>query len=119
MSSVVEQAESEAGLIRLLKMVRTLLKADGKLFLVTENRMAVRYFCGDKDPFTGRNFDGIENYKRVSAFDKKRLAGRLYSKAELTGILEQAGFPYHRFYSVFPDITSPQILFAEDYTPDE
>lgn len=119
MSSVVEQAESEAGLIRLLKMVRTLLKADGKLFLVTENRMAVRYFCGDKDPFTGRNFDGIENYKRVSAFDKKHLAGRLYSKAELTGILEQAGFPYHRFYSVFPDITSPQILFAEDYTPDE
>lgn len=119
MASVVELAESEAGLVKLLKKVRTLLKADGKLFLVTENRMAVRYFCGDRDPFTGRNFDGIENYKRVSAFDKKHLAGRLYSKAELTGILQQAGFPCRRFYSVFPDITSPQILFAEDYTPDE
>lgn len=119
MAAAIERIVSEDDLIRLVKKVRTLLREDGKLFLVTDNRMAIRYFCGDQDPFTGRNFDGIENYKRVSAMDKNRLTGKLRSKAELIDVLERAGFPYHKFYSVFPEVTSPQILFAENYTPGE
>lgn len=117
-ASVMEHAE-EVENESLLKLARRGLKKDGRLFICTDNRFGIRYFCGDKDPFTDRNFDSIENYRRISDKDKKELDGRLYAKAELTDMLEKAGFADHKFYSVFPDITCPQILFAEDYVPGE
>jgi len=119
MSTVLELSKSKDDIIKLLRKVKTLLEANGKLFLVTDNRIAIRYFCGDKDPFTGRNFDGIEDYKRTGILEGETLEGRLYSKAELVDMLEDAGFSSHKFYSVFPEISSPQILFAEDYIPCE
>ena len=65
----------------LLSLLRGKLSAHGRLLLGTDNRLASRYFCGDKDPFTERNFDGLENYVRVSALDQDRLLGHNYSKA--------------------------------------
>ncbi len=103
----------------LLSLLRGKLSAHGRLLLGTDNRLASRYFCGDKDPFTERNFDGLENYVRVSALDQDRLLGHNYSKAEIINLLNHSGFNQYRFYSVFPEISSPQILFAEDFKPQE
>lgn len=118
-STAVEQSRTKGELAEFIGRTRPLLEENGVLFLVTDNRMAIRYFCGDKDPFTGRNFDGIENYRRAGTTGNHTLEGRLYSKGELKDILEKAGFSSYRFYSVFPEISSPQILFAEDYMPSE
>lgn len=108
--------EEAAGI---LKAARQLLQADGRLLLGLNNRLGIRYFCGDKDPYTGRNFDGIEDYVRadVSVFDRRN--GRCYAKAQIIQMLHEAGFVHHRFYSVFPVLERPQILFAEDFTPGE
>lgn len=103
----------------LLRLLRGCLKESGCLFICTDNRLGIRYFCGDQDPFTGRNFDGVENYKRVRPEDQEGQAGRLYARAELEELLENAGFSNRRFYSVFPGIVRPQILVAEDYMPAE
>ncbi len=103
----------------ILKMARKGLKKEGRLFLCADNRLGIRYFCGDQDPFTDRNFDGIENYRRISDKDKEELRGKLYAKAELKNMLDRAGFVKQKFYSVFPGISCPQILFAEGYTPVE
>lgn len=103
----------------ILKLARKGLKKEGRLFLCTDNRFGIRYFCGDQDPFTERNFDGIENYRRISDKDKKELRGKLYAKAELKNMLDRAGFVKQKFYSVFPELSCPQILVAEDYTPVE
>ncbi len=118
-TSAMEQTKSMQEAAGILKKARPLLKEDGRLFLGMNNRLGIRYFCGDKDPYTGRNFDGIEGYvrARVSVFD--RIKGRSYAKAEIRQMLEEAGFLCHRFYSVFPVLERPQILFAEDYTPGE
>ena len=96
-----------------------MLKPDGKLLLATDNRLGIRYFCGDQDLFTGKNYDGIENYKHLLPWERKAMNGKAYSKAELTRFLETAGFGRHRFFSVFPRISNPQILLAEDYEPNE
>lgn len=105
--------------VKLLSLVRGFLNSKGKLLLGTDNRLGIRYFCGDRDNFTGRNFDGIENYFRISETGNGDMTGRAYSKAELEGMLEKAGFIKHHFYSVLPDLFLPQLIYSEDYLPKE
>ncbi len=102
-----------------LRIVRCLLSESGKLLLGTDNRLGIRYFCGDRDAFTDRNFDSIENYVRINMSDRQQLEGRAYARAELVQMLENAGFQQHKFYAVLPELRSPQVLYAEDYLPEE
>ena len=118
-SSAVEGAGSKTGALDILKRAYLLLKENGTLLISTDNRLGIRYFCGDRDLHTGRNFDSIENYIHTKASDYDTPHGRSFSKAEITELLETAGFERHRFYSVFPLLQRPQVLFAEDYTPEE
>ncbi len=100
-----------------LKTLHNLLNPGGVLLIGADNRLGIRYFCGDRDLFTERNFDGIEDYRRVGTLEWKKMEGRAYSKAELIRMLETAGFTFHRFYSILPEWTRPQILCAEDCIP--
>lgn len=99
--------------------IRRRLKPGGKLLLAADNRLGIRYFCGDQDFFTSKNFDGIENYRHLLAWEREVAAGRAYAKAEIVRFLEAAGFSHHRFFSVFPRLSNPQLLLAEDYEPNE
>lgn len=105
--------------VKVLKLLHSMLSPGGKLLLGMDNRLGIRYFCGDRDPFTARNFDGVENYVRINMADRQQLVGRSYAKAEITEMLEKAGFLQHRFYAVLPELTRPQVMFAEDYLPEE
>jgi len=103
----------------ILTKLKGLLKASGKLLIGAENRLAVRYFCGDKDSFTGHVLDGIDGYIKVSEQRQKINGGRAYTKAEYEKMLIYAGFEKIRFYAVMPELICPQILIAEDYIPNE
>ena len=103
----------------LLSRIGGLLKPEGKLLIAADNRLAVRYFCGDQDAFTGKNYDGVENYTHLLSWERESMEGRAYSKAELSRFLKQSGFAARRFYSVFPGTANPQLLLAEDYEPNE
>lgn len=116
---ITEALEYSENPVKVLKALHQLLNETGRLLMGLHNRLGIRYFCGDRDPFTGRNFDGIENYSRVNPGGAGKLTGRAYAKEEIGRLLEEAGFGVRRFYSVFPEITRPQILFAEDYLPEE
>jgi len=104
---------------KLLAILRKHLASDGKLLLGMDNRLGIRYFCGDRDAFTNRNFDGIENYYKINKADYDQLKGRAYSKAEIENILDKAGFDSRKFYSVLPNLSMPQLIYAEDYLPEE
>lgn len=115
MAGVLERNRSP---VSFLKTIRGLLRSPhGVLLIGADNRLGIKYFCGDRDPFTEKNFDGIEGYGRIGESEWKNLAGRAYAKRELTDMLESAGFGHHRFYSVLPDWTRPQILCGEDGIP--
>lgn len=105
--------------LRLLKLCHALLKKDGRMLIGAENRYAVRYMCGDRDPYTNHNFDGIENYRRLSDADWDSIAGRCYSMSELKLMLSQAGFENDKFYSVMPSLQETQLVYAEGYEPVE
>lgn len=104
---------------KLLNICHGLLKPDGRLVIGTENRYAIKYICGDRDPYTNHNFDGIENYRRLSDADRDSIAGRCYSMAELKLMLSQAGFENDKFYSVMPSLQETQLVYAEGYEPVE
>lgn len=103
----------------LLSKLKALLKPSGRLLVGAENRLALRYFCGDKDGFSGHVFDSIDGYSKVVGKGKENLKGRAYAKAELTGMVTAAGFAGYKFYSVLPCLTRPQIIISEGYTPNE
>lgn len=115
----VQILSQSADPVRALQVWRSLLSPRGLLLLGMENRLGIRYFCGDRDPYTGRNFDGIEHYRRTGAGGEQCLEGRNYSEAELSDILLQAGFSNRRSYSVFPGLNQPQLIYAQDYLPKE
>ncbi len=105
--------------VELLKQLRQSLAVEGRLLLGADNRLGIKYFCGDRDPYTGRSFDGIENYRKMTARDRANMAGRCYSQEELREMLKEAGFSNHRFYSVMPNLQETQLVYAEDYLPQE
>ena len=76
----------------LLTEWKSYLKTDGRLLLAMNNRMGLRYFCGDRDPYTNRNFDGIEGYQRAYRQKEDTFFGRCYDEAELREMLKNAGF---------------------------
>ena len=113
---VLEEADNPS---EILADLRGGLKSDGHLFLVCENRLALGYFAGDHDPYTDRNFDGIENYYNLAECDKQALGGRCYARFEIERFLDEAGFCRRRGYSILPALVMPQQLYAWDYLPEE
>jgi len=104
---------------KFFNICKPLLKKNGRLLLAVNNRFGIRYFCGNKDMYTQRCFDGIEGYVRIYAEEKADFIGRTYTKAELKKILKKAGIFREQFFSVFSDLENPVLIYREDFLPNE
>lgn len=112
---LVEDYEKSENPDEVFGWIADLLEHRGVFLLGTNNRLGIRYFCGDRDLYTDRTYDGVENYINCSTIDR----GRMYSKSEIYKMLDEAGFHNRRCYSVFSDLEHPFHIFAEDYLSDE
>ena len=111
--------EKAAEIGNILKSLFSLLNANGKLLLGMNNRLGIRYFCGDRDCYIERNFDGIEDYCQADLRRDAGFTGRMYSHQELKTMLLEAGFSSQQFFSVWPDLTVASHLFEEHVLPNE
>ena len=103
----------------LLLACRKLLAPHGRLLLGMNNRLGLRYFCGDADIYTNRSFDGLDDYKQVYKTPADGFYGRTYSRAEIRRMLTDAGFSTQKFYSVLTDLEHPMMMYAEGFLPNE
>ncbi len=111
----VEKLERETDPAAVLNDWRSLLREGGVCLLGMNNRFGIRFFCGDRDPYTERNFDGIEDYRRAYMKREDRFTGRCYAKFEIEKMLDNAGFRSKRFYSVLSNLQNPALLFEYGY----
>ncbi len=95
-----------------LIQIKSLLKEDGKLLIAIENQFGMKYFSGAWEDHTGKPYDGITGYD-----NKKGI--RTFGKEELKQILYEADFKYTKFYYPMPDYKLPNIIFSDEYKPDE
>lgn len=110
----LELLEDAAGAIQGLK---ALLKTGGVMLLGFNNRLGIRYFTGDSDPYTEKVFDGIEGY--IRAGDHVSFFGKMYAKSEIEGMLDEAGLEKRKCFSVLTDLYNPTFLFSDTFLPNE
>jgi len=115
----IARLEGETDPKSVLRSWKNMLAGGGIYLLGFNNRLGIRFFCGDRDLYTERNFDGIENYRRAYSRKEDKFLGRMYAKAELEQIFFECELHNARFYSVYSNLQNPSHLFAYGYTPRE
>lgn len=111
--------EKEKEAWRYIKNCGNCLTDSGTVIFSMNNRLGIRYFCGDSDPYTGRTFEGIMNYVHSNFEEAERYRGRMYSRREMERLLDKAGMPDRRFYSVYPGVEYPFHIVSDSYLPNE
>ena len=114
--SIPEKTEDPG---KCLSILKSRINDKGKLLLGMNNRLGLRYFCGDRDRYTGRNIDGLEDYGHSYLKEMDSFEGRMYDHDQLYTMLNNAGFGKQHYYSVFPDLNHASLLLSEDYYPNE
>lgn len=103
----------------LFDAIAKILASDGRVLLGMNNRLGIRYFLGDKDIYTNQIFDGLERYRRTYATKADVFSGKMYARSEVEQMLQMSGLSNRKFYSVFPDLIHPQMIYADGYIPKE
>lgn len=111
----VPESFSFAGLVGPAAMVKCLLgllQPGGSFFLAVDNRLGLRYFCGEPERHTGRPFAGI-NHALL------REGKRLFSRQEIMETVHQAGVKGVKCYYPLPDWRMPQLIYTDEYLPED
>lgn len=115
----IEALERQISPVIFLNLFHRLLKRKGIMMLGMNNRMGIRYFCGDRDSYTNRCFDSIEGYRYAYTKMEDNFQGRSYNRAEIRRMLNASGFEQFCFYSVFSDLRNPTLIYSERVLPTE
>ena len=95
-----------------LRRLLDLTAPGGRILIGAENRIGLKYFAGNREPYTGAYFRGIEGYTDA---DRQRT----FSRKEWEKLLEQAGIDAEDWsiYYPFPDHIFPMQIFSGEYLP--
>lgn len=92
----------------ILPGLRDRLCPGGRILILTDNRLGLRYLSGEPDPHTGGHFSGWNDYPEACC------QGRGYSRSELVRMLQEAGYDRYRFYYPYPDEQIVKEVFTDE-----
>lgn len=90
-----------------LSYLKSLLKDNGTILLVTDNKLGVRYLSGAINEYTSKTLNDYQEKKDIESF----------SKAELIGILNRNNLKNYNFYYPLPDYKMTNVIFSDNYLP--
>lgn len=93
--------------VSMLEHLKNYLKEDGRLILITENRLGLKYFAGAPEDYSQQFFWGLKS------FDEDERA-RTFSKAELGEILSESGFCHTKWFYPYPSAICAREIFTDD-----
>ncbi len=91
-----------------ITIAKTALAEHGKIFLMTDNRIGLRYLTGEADAHTGRYFSGINQYEDAEVPD------RGFTKKELIDLMADAGVSGYKFYYLYPNEKTLKEVFTDE-----
>lgn len=92
-----------------LNKLKALLKPDGVILIAIENRYGIKYFAGSNEDHFG------EKYLSLKGYDDKDIV--TFGKEELSNIINDCNFKYHKYYYPFPDYKMPYVIFTDERVP--
>lgn len=93
-----------------LKLIKGLLKPEGKVITAIENKLGMKYWAGCKEDHIGRYYESIENYPSNSGI-------RTFTKNELKGFFKSAGYSNTEFYYPYPDYKFATTIYSDEFLP--
>ena len=93
-----------------LKMIKKLLKKNGRLIVAIENRIGLKYWAGCVEDHLNQYFIGLEGYPDVSGI-------KTFTKKEWEILLKESGYESYTFYYPYPDYKFPLMIYSDEYLP--
>lgn len=96
--------------LKMLMLLKSYLKEDGKILIAIENKMGIKYWNGAGEDHTGKMYSGLNDY-----VDDKGV--RTFSRPEIEHLLSEAGWDTSKFYYPMPDYKLPEVIFSDERLP--
>lgn len=105
----VNSKKRELAINTFLGEVAKILTEDGIILFPINNKFSIKNF-------SGATYEGSNSYDVILGKEKNTA---IFSKKEITNLIENSNFKYHKFYYPFPDHKLPSIVYSDEYLPNE
>ncbi len=102
----IEVTEAPA---ELLKKAYACLNENGKMLVITNNRYAIKHFCGEKTPYETMLYDELEGRTDENG-------NHCWGIGEIETLFSEAGIYKVKKYAVYPALYYVKKIYAFDYT---
>ncbi len=100
---------SEKPFYKFLNDMKKILKPDGIILIVIENRYGIKYFAGATEEHTGIKYKGIYGYDDVDV--------QTFGQKEIINIITESDFENFKFYYPYPDYKMPYLIYTDERLP--
>lgn len=105
----IKSQKKELALNTFFNEAEKILTDEGVILFPVNNKFSIKNF-------SGATYEGGNSYDVLLGKEKNTA---IFSKKEITNIIENSNFKYHKFYYPFPDHKLPSIVYSDEYLPNE